>query len=63
MSLLHDVISCPPPPQTGETVALKKVPLRRPEDGVPPQTLREIKALREIEDNPHVSTTPPKKTP
>lgn len=44
-------------------MALKKVPLRRPEDGVPPQTLREIKALREIEDNPHVSTTPPKKTP
>lgn len=43
------------PPKTGEMVALKKVPLRRPEEGVPPQTLREIKALREIEDHPHVS--------
>ncbi|XP_064359474.1 cyclin-dependent kinase 20 isoform X2 [Dromaius novaehollandiae] len=40
--------------ETGETVALKKVTLRRPEDGVPPQTLREIKALREIEESPHV---------
>ncbi|XP_068780208.1 cyclin-dependent kinase 20 [Struthio camelus] len=40
--------------ETGETVALKKVTLRRPEDGLPAQTLREIKALREIEDNPHV---------
>ncbi|XP_068034338.1 LOW QUALITY PROTEIN: cyclin-dependent kinase 20-like [Anomalospiza imberbis] len=40
--------------ETGELVALKKVPLRRPEDGVPPQTLREIKALREIEAHPHV---------
>ncbi|NXB93163.1 CDK20 kinase, partial [Vidua chalybeata] len=44
----------PCPPQTGELVALKKVPLRRPEDGVPPQTLREIKALREMEPHPHV---------
>ncbi|NXG72645.1 CDK20 kinase, partial [Baryphthengus martii] len=43
-----------PPPQTGELVALKKVPLRRPEEGLPPQTLREIKALREIEEHPHV---------
>ncbi|XP_005061378.1 PREDICTED: cyclin-dependent kinase 20, partial [Ficedula albicollis] len=40
--------------RTGELVALKKVPLRRPEDGVPPQTLREIKALQEIEAHPHV---------
>ncbi|TRZ09633.1 hypothetical protein HGM15179_017466 [Zosterops borbonicus] len=40
--------------ETGELVALKKVPLRRPEDGVPPQTLREIKALREMEAHPHV---------
>ncbi|XP_033367460.1 cyclin-dependent kinase 20 isoform X1 [Parus major] len=40
--------------ETGELVALKKVPLRRPEDGLPPQTLREIKALREIEAHPHV---------
>ncbi|NXJ87169.1 CDK20 kinase, partial [Trogon melanurus] len=44
----------PPKQKTGETVALKKVPLRRPEEGLPPQTLREIKALREIEEHPHV---------
>lgn len=41
--------------QTGETVALKKVALRRLEDGIPNQALREIKALQEIEDNQHVS--------
>ncbi|XP_042337605.1 cyclin-dependent kinase 20 isoform X2 [Plectropomus leopardus] len=40
--------------ETGETVALKKVALRRLEDGVPNQALREIKALQEIEDNQHV---------
>ncbi|XP_077645804.1 cyclin-dependent kinase 20-like [Lonchura striata] len=40
--------------QTGELVALKKVPLRRPEEGLPLQTLREIKALREMEAHPHV---------
>ncbi|KAJ0064445.1 hypothetical protein NL108_006504, partial [Boleophthalmus pectinirostris] len=39
---------------TGETVALKKVALRRLEDGIPNQALREIKALQEIEDNQHV---------
>uniref|UniRef100_A0A669QGK4 Cyclin-dependent kinase 20 n=1 Tax=Phasianus colchicus TaxID=9054 RepID=A0A669QGK4_PHACC len=50
----HGVVFKAKDRETGETVALKKVPLRRPEDGVPPQTLREIKALREIEDNPHV---------
>ncbi|XP_031149037.1 cyclin-dependent kinase 20 isoform X2 [Sander lucioperca] len=37
--------------ETGETVALKKVALRRLEDGIPNQALREIKALQEIEDN------------
>uniref|UniRef100_A0A8C9P766 Cyclin-dependent kinase 20 n=1 Tax=Spermophilus dauricus TaxID=99837 RepID=A0A8C9P766_SPEDA len=42
------------PGQTGEIVALKKVALRRLEDGIPNQALREIKALQEIEDNPHV---------
>lgn len=47
---IHDA-SC----QTGETVALKKVALRRLEDGIPNQALREIKALQEIEDNQHVS--------
>ncbi|XP_056278173.1 cyclin-dependent kinase 20 isoform X2 [Pseudoliparis swirei] len=40
--------------ETGETVALKKVALRRLEDGIPNQALREIKALQEIEDNQHV---------
>lgn len=41
--------------QTGETVALKKVALRKLEDGIPNQALREIKALQEIEDNQYVS--------
>lgn len=50
--MLHgNVLVC----QTGETVALKKVALRRLEDGIPNQALREIKALQEIEDNQHVS--------
>uniref|UniRef100_A0A3P8WMS0 Cyclin-dependent kinase 20 n=1 Tax=Cynoglossus semilaevis TaxID=244447 RepID=A0A3P8WMS0_CYNSE len=40
--------------ETGETVALKKVAMRRLEDGIPNQALREIKALQEIEDNQHV---------
>ncbi|XP_073908638.1 cyclin-dependent kinase 20 isoform X6 [Castor canadensis] len=40
--------------ETGEIVALKKVALRRLEEGVPNQALREIKALQEIEDNPYV---------
>ncbi|XP_041860930.1 cyclin-dependent kinase 20 isoform X2 [Melanotaenia boesemani] len=40
--------------ETGETVALKKVALRRLEDGIPNQALREIKALQKIEDNQHV---------
>ncbi|XP_053061350.1 cyclin-dependent kinase 20 isoform X2 [Acinonyx jubatus] len=40
--------------ETGEIVALKKVALRRLEDGIPNQALREIKALQEIEDNQHV---------
>lgn len=43
------------PAQTGEIVALKKVALRRLEDGIPNQALREIKALQEIEDNQYVS--------
>lgn len=42
-------------PQTGEIVALKKVALRRLEEGIPNQALREIKALQEIEDNQYVS--------
>ncbi|KAL5516172.1 hypothetical protein EMCRGX_G001446 [Ephydatia muelleri] len=40
--------------QTGELVALKKVPLRRLEDGIPNSALREIKALQESEENHHV---------
>ncbi|KAJ3232500.1 Cyclin-dependent kinase 20 [Chytriomyces hyalinus] len=35
--------------ETGTTVALKKVPLRRIEDGIPTTILREIKALQTIE--------------
>lgn len=40
--------------ETGEIVALKKVALRRLEDGIPNQALREIKALQEMEDNQYV---------
>ncbi|XP_054859623.1 cyclin-dependent kinase 20 [Eublepharis macularius] len=40
--------------ETGETVALKKVALHKPKDGIPNQALREIKALQEIEENQHV---------
>ena len=40
--------------QTGQTVAMKKVALRRSEEGIPNQALREIKALQEIQDNPYV---------
>ncbi|CAE1176444.1 CCRK [Acanthosepion pharaonis] len=39
--------------QSGETVALKKVRLKKPEDGIPSTALREIKALQQIEDNPY----------
>lgn len=39
-------------------MALKKVALRKLEDGIPNQALREIKALQEIEDNQHVSLKP-----
>ncbi|KAI9106065.1 kinase-like domain-containing protein [Phlyctochytrium arcticum] len=35
--------------ETGEVVALKKVPLRRLEDGIPNTILREIKALQAID--------------
>uniref|UniRef100_A0A8C9QGA5 Cyclin-dependent kinase 20 n=1 Tax=Spermophilus dauricus TaxID=99837 RepID=A0A8C9QGA5_SPEDA len=40
--------------ETGDIVALKKVALRRLEDGILNQALREIKALQEIEDNQFV---------
>ncbi|XP_067683166.1 cyclin-dependent kinase 20-like [Haliotis asinina] len=39
--------------ESGEVVALKKVPLRNLDDGIPNTALREIKALQEIEDNPY----------
>uniref|UniRef100_A0A8C4QJ43 Cyclin-dependent kinase 20 n=1 Tax=Eptatretus burgeri TaxID=7764 RepID=A0A8C4QJ43_EPTBU len=39
---------------SGEIVALKKVPLKRLDDGLPNQVVREIKALQEIGDNPYV---------
>lgn len=38
-------------------MALKKVALRKLEDGIPNQALREIKALQEIEDNQYVSVS------
>uniref|UniRef100_A0A4X1T170 Cyclin-dependent kinase 20 n=1 Tax=Sus scrofa TaxID=9823 RepID=A0A4X1T170_PIG len=47
-------VSASCPKQTGEIVALKKVALRRLEDGIPNQALREIKALQEIEDSQYV---------
>lgn len=37
-------------------MAIKKVALRKIEDGIPNTALREIKALREIEDSPYVSS-------
>ncbi|EDO49865.1 predicted protein [Nematostella vectensis] len=40
--------------ESGEIVALKKVPLRRLEDGIPNTALREIKSLQENEENPYV---------
>ncbi|XP_052780312.1 cyclin-dependent kinase 20-like [Mya arenaria] len=40
--------------ESGEVIALKKIPLRKLEDGIPNTALREIKALQEIEDNPYV---------
>ena len=49
--IIADVLVCP---QTGELVALKKVPLRKLEDGIPNSALREIKALQESEENNHV---------
>ncbi|XP_071817376.1 cyclin-dependent kinase 20-like [Apostichopus japonicus] len=42
--------------QTGEEVALKKVPLRKLDEGIPNTALREIKALQEIEESQHVVT-------
>ena len=39
---------------TGETRALKKIPLRRLDQGMPASAVREIKALQEI-DSEHVS--------
>ncbi|KAK3728556.1 hypothetical protein QZH41_011634 [Actinostola sp. cb2023] len=42
--------------ESGEVVALKKVPLRRLEDGIPNTALREIKSLHENEENPYVKS-------
>ncbi|XP_014789537.1 cyclin-dependent kinase 20 isoform X3 [Octopus bimaculoides] len=39
--------------QNGQTVALKKVRLKKLEDGIPSTAIREIKALQQIEDNPY----------
>uniref|UniRef100_A0A3Q0KJ20 Cyclin-dependent kinase 20 n=1 Tax=Schistosoma mansoni TaxID=6183 RepID=A0A3Q0KJ20_SCHMA len=40
--------------ESGELVALKKVPLRKLADGIPNTALREIKALQFIESSPYV---------
>ncbi|BFZ17989.1 hypothetical protein BsWGS_21028 [Bradybaena similaris] len=40
--------------ESGDIVALKKVLLKNPEEGIPNTALREIKALQEIESNPYV---------
>ncbi|XP_062955477.1 cyclin-dependent kinase 20-like isoform X3 [Cynocephalus volans] len=50
----HGVVFKAKHAETGEIVALKKVALRRLEDGIPKQALREIKALREVEDSQYV---------
>lgn len=56
MNIRFQFLFCSLTWQTGETVALKKVALRKLEDGIPNQALREIKALQEIEENQHVSS-------
>ncbi len=40
--------------QSGEIVALKRVSLKRVEEGIPNTVLREIKALKAIEDNENI---------
>ncbi|KAL5014199.1 hypothetical protein ScPMuIL_008469 [Solemya velum] len=51
----HGIVQKAKHVESGEVVAMKKVPLlRKLEDGVPHTALREIKALEEIEDNPYV---------
>ena len=35
--------------ESGQTVALKKIPLKRIEDGIGEATIREIKALQQLE--------------
>ncbi len=42
--------------ETGEVFALKKVNLRRIEDGIPNTAVREIKALQEIEEHENIVT-------
>jgi len=41
---------------TGRTVALKKVLIRRLEDGIPKNALREIKALQQIDEHNNIVT-------
>eukprot|EP00118_Oscarella_pearsei_P010609 m.66109 g.66109 ORF g.66109 m.66109 type:complete len:339 (+) comp35364_c0_seq12:33-1049(+) len=50
----HGIVTKAKRIETGELVALKKVPLRRLEDGIPNTALREIKALQEIGENQHI---------
>lgn len=54
---MYRAVSCNKVPyfQSGQVVAIKKVALKKIEDGIPNTALREIKALREIEDNPFVN--------
>jgi serine/threonine protein kinase len=42
--------------ESGEVVALKKVSLRKLEDGLPNTAVREIKALKEIEEHENIVT-------
>ncbi|ELT98514.1 hypothetical protein CAPTEDRAFT_160136 [Capitella teleta] len=50
----HGIVSKAKHIESGEVVALKKVPLRKLEDGIPNTALREIKALQEIEENENI---------
>ena len=50
----HGVVMKAKKKETGQIVALKKVPLKRLDEGIPNNILREIKALQQI-DNEYVS--------
>ncbi|KAF6018383.1 CDK20 [Bugula neritina] len=50
----HGIVSKAKNIESGEIVAIKKVALRKIEDGIPNTALREIQALREIGDSPYI---------